>query len=112
TAFIAAIKSWGMPVHDHEHTVTSAEDAWAWIEQFDELRHQLAYATDGVVIKVNRYDLQEQLGFRSKSPRWCIAYKFAAEQARTKLLRVDWQVGKTGKLTPRATMQPTLLAGT
>ncbi|MEM1354954.1 MAG: NAD-dependent DNA ligase LigA [Planctomycetota bacterium] len=112
TDFTAAIKSWGMPVHEHEGIVASADDAWAWIEHFDQLRHELSYATDGVVIKVNRYDLQTQLGSRSKSPRWCIAYKFAAEQARTKLLKVEWQVGKTGKLTPRATMQPTLLAGT
>lgn len=112
TDFTAAIRGWGMPVHEHEDVVESADDAWAWIEKFDQLRHQLPYATDGVVIKVNRYDLQQELGARSKSPRWCIAYKFAAEQARTKLLEVNWQVGKTGKLTPRATMHPTLLAGT
>ncbi|MGB0767824.1 MAG: NAD-dependent DNA ligase LigA [Phycisphaeraceae bacterium] len=112
TNFIAAIKQLGLPVHRHESTVDSAEEAWQWIRDFDQLRHNLPFATDGVVIKVNDYALQDRLGVTSKAPRWCIAYKFAAEQARTKLLDVAWQVGKTGKLTPRATMQPTLLAGT
>jgi DNA ligase (NAD+) len=110
--FIAALKSLNIPVHKHEAVVDTADEAWAWIEDFDQLRHNLPFATDGVVIKVNDYRLQDQLGVTSKAPRWCIAYKFAAEQARTKLLDVAWQVGKTGKLTPRATMQPTLLAGT
>ncbi|MEO0474883.1 MAG: NAD-dependent DNA ligase LigA [Planctomycetota bacterium] len=112
TDFIAQMKQFGMPVHEHEALVGSAEEAWKWVQGFDQLRHNLAFATDGVVIKVNDYPLQDQLGANSKAPRWCIAYKFPAEQARTKLLAVDWQVGKTGKLTPRATMQPTLLAGT
>ncbi|MFN3168452.1 MAG: NAD-dependent DNA ligase LigA [Phycisphaeraceae bacterium] len=110
--FTAHVKSLGVPVHDTETVVRSADDAWKWIEDFDNERHELPFATDGVVIKVNDYELQDQLGANSKAPRWCIAYKFAAEQARTKLLQVDWQVGKTGKLTPRATMHPTLLAGT
>lgn len=112
TGFTAALRALGIPTHEHEAVVHSADDAWAWIEQFDQLRHTLPYATDGVVIKVNRYDQQRELGANSKAPRWCIAYKFAAEQATTKLLEVNWQVGKTGKLTPRATMTPTLLAGT
>jgi len=110
--FIAHIKSLGIPVHEHEAVVRDADAAWEWIERFDRLRHNLPFATDGVVIKLNDYTLQDELGSTSKAPRWCIAYKFAAEQARTKLLQVDWQVGKTGKLTPRATMHPTLLAGT
>ena len=112
TAYTAALKAMGVPIHEHEHTVDSADEAWAWIQQFDQLRHDLPYATDGVVIKVNRYDQQHTLGSNAKAPRWCIAYKFAAEQATTRLLDVAWQVGKTGKLTPRATMQPVLLAGT
>ncbi|MEM9414234.1 MAG: NAD-dependent DNA ligase LigA [Planctomycetota bacterium] len=112
TDFTAALKTLGVPIHEHEDSVHSADEAWAWIERFDKLRHTLPYATDGVVIKVNRYDQQQQLGANSKAPRWCIAYKFAAEQATTKLLEVNWQVGKTGKLTPRATMEPVFLAGT
>ncbi|MFI4862396.1 MAG: NAD-dependent DNA ligase LigA [Phycisphaerales bacterium JB063] len=112
TDFTATLKQLGVPVHEHEDTARTVNECWAWIERFDQLRKQLPYATDGVVIKVNRYDQQQQLGANSKAPRWCIAYKFAAEQATTKLLEVNWQVGKTGKLTPRATMTPTLLAGT
>ncbi len=110
--FVAHIKQLGLPTQDTESVVASADEAWGWIEQFDQDRHDLPFATDGVVIKVNDYALQDKLGVTSKAPRWCIAYKFPAEQARTKLLEVNWQVGKTGKLTPRATMQPTLLAGT
>lgn len=110
--FTSHIKQFGLPIHEHESIVNNVDEAWAWIQDFDQLRHNLPFATDGVVIKVNDYNLQDQLGVTSKAPRWCIAYKFAAEQARTKLLDVAWQVGKTGKLTPRATMQPTLLAGT
>jgi len=110
--FTQSLKALGLPVHEDQAVVNSADQAWAWIQSFDRKRHNLPFATDGVVIKVNSYKLQEQLGVTSKAPRWCIAYKFAAEQARTKLLEVNWQVGKTGKLTPRATMQPTLLAGT
>jgi DNA ligase (NAD+) len=70
------------------------------------------YATDGVVVRVNNYDLQQQLGTTSKAPRWCIAYKFPAERKPTTLLRVETQVGKTGKVTPRAVMEPVVLAGT
>ena len=88
------------------------DEAWAFIESFQSKRTNLGYATDGVVIKLDDYALQEQLGATRKSPRWCIAYKYAAEQAVTTLLKVDWQVGKTGKLTPRATMEPVFLAGT
>ena len=112
TDFTSTLRSLGVPVHEHEDVVSTADECWAWIEQFDRLRHDLPYATDGVVIKVNRYDQQAQLGANSKAPRWCIAYKFAAEQATTMLLEVNWQVGKTGKLTPRATMEPVFLAGT
>jgi DNA ligase (NAD+) len=112
TEFTAALKRLGITVHEHEDVVDNADDAWDWIGRFDRLRRGLPYATDGVVIKVNRYDQQQALGANSKAPRWCIAYKFAAEQATTKLLEVNWQVGKTGKLTPRATMEPVFLAGT
>ena len=72
----------------------------------------MPYQIDGVVVRVDRVDLQEELGYTSKFPRWCIAYKYAAEQAVTKLVSVDWQVGKSGKLTPRANMEPVFVAGT
>jgi len=110
--FLQALQSLGLPTHDGFKVCDSADDAWDFVQAFDEKRHTLPHDTDGMVIKFNRYDVQDQLGSRSKSPRWCIAYKYAAEQATTTLEAVEWQVGKTGKLTPRATMTPVLLAGT
>ena len=110
--FLAAIKSLGVPTHEHTRVCQTADEAWDFIASFDEMRHTLPYDTDGMVVKFNRYDVQDHLGTRSKSPRWCIAFKYAAEQAQTVLEAVEWQVGKTGKLTPRATMAPVFLAGT
>ena len=79
---------------------------------FNDKRHTLDHATDGMVIKLDDHLQHAALGATSKSPRWCIAFKYAADRATTQLLGVNWQVGKTGKLTPRATMEPVLLAGT
>jgi len=83
-----------------------------FIEYWDQARHQLAYETDGVVIKVNALEQQQELGFTAKSPRWAIAYKFKTEQSITKLLSIDYQVGRTGAITPVANLEPVLLAGT
>lgn len=110
--FLQLIQQWGLPTHAHTTTADSIDQAWDFIADFENTRTTLPYDTDGVVIKFDRYDVQDQLGSRSKSPRWCIAYKYAAEQATTTLEAVEWQVGKTGKLTPRATMTPVFLAGT
>jgi DNA ligase (NAD+) len=110
--FLELLRSLGLPTNEHTRLVNTFDEAWAFIETFQTKRATLGYATDGVVIKLDDIKLQEQLGATSKAPRWCIAYKYAAEQATTTLLAVDWQVGKTGKLTPRATMQPVFLAGT
>ncbi|MCC6681743.1 MAG: NAD-dependent DNA ligase LigA [Phycisphaeraceae bacterium] len=110
--FLKALRAFGLPVNPLIETADNLDDTWKFIERFDKKRAKLDYGTDGVVVKVDRYDQQETLGYTSKSPRWCIAYKYAAEQAVTTLKQVDWQVGKTGKLTPRATMEPVLLAGT
>ncbi|MBB6428626.1 NAD-dependent DNA ligase LigA [Algisphaera agarilytica] len=110
--FLASLKQLGLPTHEDFRVCETADEAWDFVAEFDEKRHTLPYATDGMVIKFNRYDVQDKLGTRSKSPRWCIAYKYAAEQAQTVLETVEWQVGKTGKLTPRATMSPVFLAGT
>jgi DNA ligase (NAD+) len=109
---LAAFKAWGIPTNSLTQACDSIEQVWQFIEKFQTTRTTLPYGTDGVVVKVDRYDWQEQLGYTSKSPKWCIAYKYAAEQAITKLIQVDWQVGKTGKLTPRATMEPVFVAGT
>ncbi len=107
-----AFKTWGVPTNPLTKICHSIDEVWQFIEDFQQQRTKLPYGVDGVVVKVDRYDWQEQLGYTSKSPRWCIAYKYAAEQATTKLIKVDWQVGKSGKLTPRATMEPVFLAGT
>lgn len=88
------------------------DEVLAHIDAFATTRHKAPYAVDGMVARVDRFDQQERLGTTSKSPRWCIAFKYPAERKTTKLLHVDFQVGKTGKITPRAVMAPVLLAGT
>jgi len=108
--FLAALAAWGVPTNPLTKSCQSIDEVWQLIQEFDAMRTDLAYGVDGVVVKVDRYELQEQLGSTSRFPRWCIAYKYPAEQAVTKLLQVDWQVGKTGKLTPRATMEPVFVA--
>ncbi|NOZ41471.1 MAG: NAD-dependent DNA ligase LigA [Planctomycetes bacterium] len=112
TQFLDSLATWGVPASPLAKLCKSIQDVWERIEKFDSQRDQLSYEVDGVVIKLDRYDQREQLGTTSRFPRWCIAYKYPAEQAVTKLLQVDWQVGKTGKLTPRATMEPVFVAGT
>lgn len=102
----------GIPTNPATRTVSSVDDVWDFITEFDEKRRELDYPTDGVVVKVDEFDQQSALGETSKAPRWCIAYKYAAEQAETKLIEVDFQVGKTGKITPRAVMEPVIVAGT
>lgn len=82
------------------------------LKDFEVSRADLVYGVDGMVVKVNRFELQDRLGYTSRFPRWCIAYKYAAEQGVTILREIQWQVGKTGKLTPRARLDPVLVAGT
>jgi len=112
SAYLDRLKALGIPVSSHTTTCDDFDTVIETIEQFSEQRATIGYGVDGMVIRVDRFDLQQQLGATSKAPRWCIAYKYPAEQGMTKLLKVDWQVGKTGALTPRATMEPILLAGT
>ncbi|MBC7771055.1 MAG: NAD-dependent DNA ligase LigA [Pyrinomonadaceae bacterium] len=112
SGFLAAIKSLGVPVPGDVTTVTSIDEILATITQFEPRRHKLPYATDGMVIRLDDFALQGLLGTTSKSPRWIIAYKYPAERKKTKLISVAHQVGKTGKITPRASMEPVLLAGT
>lgn len=108
----AMLRDAGLPVNEHRGSVSRVDELWAWIERFDRIRAGLPYATDGAVIKVNRFELHEPLGYTAKSPRWCIAYKYAAEQAMTTLASVTWQVGKGGQVTPVAELEPVVLAGT
>lgn len=112
--FLAAIRALGVPhpTREHTHLCTGIEDVLRVIRAFEQSRHGLDFATDGMVIRVDSYARQRQLGLTSKSPRWAIAFKFPAERKSTVLLDVVHQVGKTGKVTPRAVMRPVLIAGT
>ena len=109
---LEAARSWGFKVSEHMKLCKSAQEVIDYISYWDEERKNLPYPTDGVVIKVNDFAVRRQLGFTAKSPRWAVAYKFKAESALTKLLSVDFQVGRTGAITPVANLEPVLLAGT
>ncbi|TVQ53539.1 MAG: NAD-dependent DNA ligase LigA [Phycisphaerales bacterium] len=110
--FLTYIRELGVPINRHAKRFETFDEVVAHVEQFADQRGELGYGVDGMVIRVDRFDQQDQLGSTSKAPRWCIAYKYPAEQGRTKLVKVDWQVGKGGTLTPRATMEPIFIAGT
>lgn len=109
---LGLLKQFGFTVNEHIKKCGTISEVIALCSIWAEQRHALPYDTDGLVIKVNDLAQRERLGFRSKSPRWVVAYKFAAEQALTKLNAIDVQVGKTGKLTPVARLDPVKLAGT
>jgi DNA ligase (NAD+) len=105
-------KTWGLKISPHTQICTSIDEVMEFIRHWDTARHDLPFEIDGVVLKVDDINLQQQLGFTAKSPRWAIAYKFQAEEARTRLLSVDYQVGRTGAVTPVANLEPVQLAGT
>ena len=109
---LEAARRWGFKVSKHSRICRSAEEIRDFIEYWDGARKELPYPTDGIVIKVNDFAKRRRLGFTAKSPRWAVAYKFKAEQALTRLLSVDFQVGRTGAITPVANLEPVLLAGT
>ena len=109
---LEAVKSWGFHVCEHTALCTSIDDVLTFIGKWDKERHNLSYDIDGIVIKVNDYGQQEELGFTAKSPRWAISYKYKAEQAETQFQSVSYQVGRTGAVTPVANLKPVLLAGT
>jgi DNA ligase (NAD+) len=106
------LESLGLPVNPTIAMFADMEDVIQYIESWSEKRHHLPYATDGMVIKVDDLGLQEELGFTAKSPRWAIAYKYAAEQAETVLREIILSVGRTGAVTPTAVFDPVSLAGT
>jgi DNA ligase (NAD+) len=106
------MRDWGFKVPKAALLATNLNEVKKFIEHWDKHRHNLTYETDGVVIKVNSFYQQEELGYTAKSPRWAIAYKFKAEQARTILREVTYQVGRTGAITPVANLEPVDLAGT
>ena len=107
-----AARSWGFKISEYMTLCHGAAEVIDYINHWDEARKTLPYPTDGVVIKVNDFALRRSLGFTAKSPRWAVAYKFKAESALTKLLSVDFQVGRTGAIPPVANLEPVLLAGT
>ncbi|GAA3988289.1 NAD-dependent DNA ligase LigA [Mucilaginibacter dorajii] len=109
---LEAVKSWGFHIDDHSRLCGDINGVLEFINHWDKERFNLSYDIDGIVIKVNNYSQQQELGFTSKSPRWAISYKFKAERVETELLQVSYQVGRTGAVTPVANLKPVLLAGT
>ena len=107
-----AAAAWGLPVSDKRQICRSIDEIETFIGLWDKERKNLPYATDGIVIKVNELPYQEELGYTAKFPRWAVAYKFKAEQALTRLLSIDYQVGRTGAVTPVANLEPVQLSGT
>ncbi|MEE3147246.1 MAG: NAD-dependent DNA ligase LigA, partial [Bacteroidota bacterium] len=105
-------RSWGFKVPDVAKKTASTAETFEFLNYWDEHRHDLPYETDGVVIKVNSFRQQEELGFTAKAPRWAMAYKFKTEQAETVLEKISYQVGRTGAITPVANLVPVQLAGT
>lgn len=105
-------RAWGFKVPDAAKLANSIDDVLEFIEYWDVHRHNLPYETDGVVVKVNDLQQQEELGYTAKAPRWAMAYKFKAEQVSTKLNSITYQVGRTGAITPVANLEPVELAGT
>ncbi len=111
-AALKAAQSWGLPVSAERRICRSISEIEEFISHWDTARKELPYATDGIVIKINEMDCQQDLGYTAKSPRWAVAYKFKAEQACTPILSIDYQVGRTGAVTPVANLEPVLLSGT
>lgn len=109
---LKAAAGWGLPVSDKRRICKSISEIEEYINYWDTERKFLPFATDGIVIKVNELPYQQELGYTSKFPRWAVAYKFKAEQALTRLLSIDYQVGRTGAVTPVANLEPVQLSGT
>ena len=111
-AALSAAASWGLPVSGERRICRNIGEIEDYISHWDSARKQLPYATDGIVIKINEMASQRALGYTAKSPRWAVAYKYKAEQALTPLVGIDYQVGRTGAVTPVANLEPVQLSGT
>lgn len=105
-------RQWGFKAPKEAKLAHNLDEVFQYIDYWDTHRHNLPYETDGVVVKVNSFHYQDELGFTAKSPRWAIAYKFKSEQVSTKLNSISYQVGRTGSITPVANLEPVQLAGT
>ena len=108
---LQTVKSWGFPIRSETSLCISIEDVVSFIEQIGLQRSSLPFGIDGVVIKVDDRQIQEELGFTARGPRWAIAYKFPAEQAFTRLSQISLQVGRTGNVTPVAELEPVFVGG-
>jgi DNA ligase (NAD+) len=106
-----ALERWGLPVSPHRKLASTLDDVWRYIEHFGEHRHSVAHEIDGVVVKLDEREVQDQLGSTSKAPRWAIAFKFPPEEVTTKLLSIDVNVGRTGRVTPFGLMEPVFVSG-
>ncbi|HNQ69142.1 MAG TPA: NAD-dependent DNA ligase LigA [Bacteroidales bacterium] len=106
------LKEWGFKTSEHSKICKNIDEVMDYIHYWDIERRNLPYDIDGIVIKVNSFAQQNMLGFTAKNPRWAISYKFKAEQVSTKLISIDYQVGRTGAVTPVANLEPVQLAGT
>ncbi|AKQ45341.1 DNA ligase [Rufibacter radiotolerans] len=109
---LEALQRWGLNVSSSWRKCSTIEEVMAFIHEWETKRFELPIATDGIVVKVNSYAQQEELGYTAKSPRWAMAYKYKAMEAVTELLGIEYNVGRTGAVTPVALMKPVLLAGT
>lgn len=109
---LSKAREWGFKVPSQSKLANNLQEVFDFIDYWDVHRHDLPYETDGVVIKVNDFYQQEELGYTAKSPRWAIAFKFKAEQVTTRLNSISYQVGRTGAITPVANLEPVQLAGT
>ncbi|WP_374172465.1 NAD-dependent DNA ligase LigA [Flavobacterium tructae] len=109
---LESARNWGFKVPNEAKLVQNMQEVFDFIDYWDVHRHNLPYETDGVVVKVNSIQHQEELGYTAKSPRWAIAYKFKSEQVSTTLQSISYQVGRTGAITPVANLEPVQLAGT
>ena len=105
-------RNWGFKVSKEPRLARNLDQVFQFIDFWDVHRHDLPYETDGVVVKVNQFQHQDELGFTAKSPRWAMAYKFKSEQVSTRLNSISYQVGRTGAITPVANLEPVQLAGT
>ena len=112
TELFDRLEVWGVPANPERRLVHDVDGVLALVHEWNDKRHSLPYEMDGLVVKVDSLAQRDAMGSTSRYPRWCIAYKFAAEQAESILTAVDFQVGKLGTITPRAVLEPVQLAGT
>ncbi|MDR1521678.1 MAG: NAD-dependent DNA ligase LigA [Streptococcaceae bacterium] len=108
---LALLKKWHLKVNQQLRKCHSVEEIWSYIKEVQDMRDSLSYEIDGIVIKVNSFTQQKELGFTVKAPRWAMAYKFPPEKVKTVIKSVEWTIGRTGVVTPTANLQPVKVSG-